>query len=144
RLVAGHSADAFRKIKDAALAHPMAEHVKAETRVAQIHQMGARIRQRDYPGRVLQQWRHALVDGVEEAADKAGLEILLEPEIEKDVERVASALLRYVRDVPVHQPGILRRGRGRDDDAVPVSLEYGSRLWLAQILPEPLAKGVVA
>ena len=76
----------------------MAEQVEAETGVAQIHQMGAGIRQRDDPGRVLQQWRDALIDGVEEPADEAGIEIFLEPEVEKDVERVASALAGDLRD----------------------------------------------
>ena len=105
--------------------------------------MGAGIRQRDDAGRVLQERRDAVVEGVEKPADEPGLQILLEAEVEEDVERVSPPFAGNIRDVPVHQLGILGQGRSGDDDAVPVSLEHGPRLGLAQILPEPVAEAGV-
>src|ERR1700730_12231863 len=102
--------------------------------------MGAGIRQRDDACRMLQERRHALVEGVEEPADAPSLQILFEAEIEEDVERILPSLASNLGDVPVHQPGILRQGRSRDDDAVPVSLEHSPWLGLAQILPEPVTE----
>jgi N-acyl-D-aspartate/D-glutamate deacylase len=52
--------------EQAALAHPMAEEVKPEPGVAQVHQMGAGIGERHDPGRMLQEFGHAFVDGVED------------------------------------------------------------------------------
>ena len=102
----------------------MPEQVKPEPGVAQIHQMRAGIGQRHDPGRVLQQFGHALVDGIEEAAEEGGLQILLEAEIEHHVERVAALLAGDVGDVAV---GVARRScacRHGDDDALPVALEH--------------------
>ena len=82
------------------------------------------------PALCLTQRLDALVDGIEEAADKAGVEVFLETEIEQHVERVAPALAGDVGDRAVGEPGILGLDRRGDDDAVPVSLEHRSRLRL--------------
>ena len=67
--------------------------------------MGAGIRQRDDACRMLQERRHALVEGVEEPADEPSLQILFEAEIEEDVERVLPPLASNVGDVPVRRMG---------------------------------------
>ena len=90
-LMAGQAAHALDDVEGAALAHPMAEEIEPEPGIAQIDQMRAGVGQRDDPGLVLDQRLDPVVDGVEEAADKAGVEVLLEPEIEERVERVAVA-----------------------------------------------------
>src|SRR5258708_5350128 len=65
--------------------------------------MRASIGKRDDPGLVLDQRLDPLVDGVEEAANQAGLEVLVEPE----VERVATSFTRDLGDGAVGEIGIL-------------------------------------
>ena len=122
----------------------MAEEIEPEPGVAQIDQMRAGVGQRDDPGLVLDQRLDPLVDGVEEAADQPGVEVLLEPEIEQYVERVAPRFARDVGDRAVGEPGILGFHRRGDDDPLPVALEHGARLRLAQIGAERVAEARVA
>ena len=60
----------------------MPEEIKPEAGIAQIDQMRARIGQRDDAGLVFDQRLDPVVDGIKEAANEAGVEVLLEPEIE--------------------------------------------------------------
>src|SRR6516164_2103053 len=49
--------------------------------------MRASIGQRNDPRLVLDQWLNPVVDGIEEAANQAGVEVLLEAEVEQHIER---------------------------------------------------------
>ena len=71
--------------------------MQPETRVAHIDEMRAGIGQRDHAASCFNSWLHALVADIEEAAEEAGLEILVEAEIEHDVERVAMLVPRRSR-----------------------------------------------
>ena len=144
RLVAGQPPYAFGQVEGAALAHPMAEEIKPEPGIAEIDEMRAGVGQRNDAGPVLHQRLDPFVDGVEEAADQPGVEIFLEAEIEQCVERVAPLLARDVGDRAVGEPGVLRLHRRRDDDALPVALEHGAGLRLAQVGPERVAEARVA
>jgi hypothetical protein len=126
-------AHAFRKVESAALAHPMAEAIEAKPGVAQIHQMRAGVRQRDHSGLVFDQRLHPVFDSIEEPADQPGIEVLLEPEIEQRVERIAPSLARDVGYRAIGEPGILALHRCRHDDTLPVALEHGTRLGVAQV-----------
>jgi len=97
-LMARQPAHALRKVESAEHAHPMAEEIEAEPGVAQIHQMRDGVRQRDDPGCVFDQRLDPVVDSIEKPADEAGIEVLLKPEIEQHVERVAPGLARDLGD----------------------------------------------
>jgi hypothetical protein len=80
--MAGQPTHAFRDVERSTLTHPMTKEIKPEAGIAQIDQMRARIGQRDDPGLVFDQRLDPVVDGIKEAANEAGVEVLLEPEIE--------------------------------------------------------------
>jgi len=84
------------------------------------------------------------VDRIQKTADKAGVEVLFQPQVEERVERVAIAAADDLGDRAVGEAGILRLGRRGDDDAIPVALEDRARLGIAQIVAELLAPGVIA
>ena len=102
--MAGQPPHTLGEIERTALAHPMAEEIEAEPGIAQIDQVSAGIGQRNDPGLVLDQRLDALIDGVEEAADKPGVEVFLKAEIEHRVERVAVAFANDVGDRAVGEP----------------------------------------
>src|SRR5215472_1828497 len=79
-LMAGQPPHSLRQIEHSALAHPMAEEVKPEPGIAQVHQVRAGVGQGHDPGRVSQQFGNTLVDGVEELTEKRRLQILLQAE----------------------------------------------------------------
>src|SRR5918912_1052248 len=141
--IACRATHAFRQVEGAALAHPVTEEIKPETRIAQIHEMRAGVGQRDHAGLVPDQWLDAFVDRVEKAADKAGIEVFLEAEIEHRVERVAISPANEVGNRAVGEPGVLRLYRGSDNDPVPIALEHGARLRVAQIGAERRAEALV-
>ena len=85
----------------------MAEEIEPEPGIAQIDQMRPGVGQRDDAGLVLDQRLDAVVDRVEEAADKPGVEVLLEAEIEQRVERVAVAAAHDLGDRAVGEAGVL-------------------------------------
>src|SRR5690242_19358768 len=87
-LMVGQPTHALRDVKRPALTHPMAKEIKPEAGIAQIDQMCTGIGQRDHSGLVLDQRLDPVVDGVEKAADEAGVEVLLEAEVEQDIKRV--------------------------------------------------------
>src|SRR5467141_1941375 len=81
-LMAGQPTHAFRDVERSTLTHPMTKEIKPEAGIAQIDQMRARIGQRDDTGLVFDQRLDPVVDGIKEAPNEAGVEVLLEPEIE--------------------------------------------------------------
>ena len=93
---------------------------------------------------MLQQFGHPLIDGVKEQPEEGGLQILLQPEVEHHVERVAALLAGDVGDIAIGQPGVLAQGRYGDDDALPVALKHRAGARLAQILAETLAEPGIA
>ena len=102
--MAGQAPDTLGEVEEAALPDPMAEQVETEAGVTQIHQMGARVRQCDDPGGMLEERRHALVDGVEEATEERRLQIFLDTEIEEDIEWVKPSRDREIRYIAINQP----------------------------------------
>src|SRR5438067_11183466 len=82
-LMAGQAARPFGEIERATLAHPIAEKVEPEPGVAQIDEVRAGIGQRDHPCLVLDQRLDPGVYRIEEASDKAGVEIFVEAEIKQ-------------------------------------------------------------
>src|SRR4029077_3429398 len=90
-------------VERSALTHPMTKEIKPEAGIAQIDQMRARIGQRDDSGLVFDQWLDPVVDGIKEAAYEAGVEVLLEPEIEstssgsRPASRALSAIVRAAK-----------------------------------------------
>src|SRR3954469_3314102 len=135
---------AFGQIEGAALAHPVTEEIKTETRIAQIHEMSTGVGQRDHASLVPDQWLDALVDCVEKAADKAGIEVFLKTEIEHRVEWVAISAAHEVGNRAVGEPSVLRLHRGSDDDPVPIALEYGSGFRVLQVGTKRVAEALVA
>jgi len=142
--MAGQSAHALRDVECAALAHPMTEEIKTKARIAQIDQMRAGIGQRDHSGLVLDQRLHPIVNSIEKPADQPGGEVLLEPEIEQHVERIAPSLARDVSYRAIGEPGILGFDRCRDDDTLSVALKDGTRLGVAQVGAECASEARVA
>src|SRR3954452_4959225 len=110
----------FRQVEGAALAHPVTEEIKPETRIAQIHEMRAGVGQRDHAGLVPDQWLDAFVGCIEKAAGKAGIEVFLKTEIEHRVEWVAISAANEVGNRAVGELGVLRLHWGSDDDPVPI------------------------
>src|SRR5690348_17232868 len=106
--------------------------------------MRASIGQRNDPRLVLDQWLDPVVDGVEEAANQARVEVLLEAEVEQHIEWVTPGFPRDVGDAAISEPGILELHRRSDGDALPVALEYGARLGVAQVGAERVAEARVA
>ena len=64
---------------------------------------------------------------------RPGVEVLLEAEIEQHVERVAPGAARDLGDRAVGEAGVLGLDRRGDDDPLPVALEHGPGLRIAQI-----------
>src|SRR5277367_5167079 len=93
---------------------------------------------------MLDQRLDAVVDGVEEPADKAGIQILVETKIKERVERITIAALDDLGDRTVGEPGILRLRRRGDDDPVPIALEDRARPRVAQVVAELIAEALVA
>src|SRR6185369_9066871 len=91
------------------------------------------IGQRDDPGFVLDQRLNAVIDGVEEAADQPGVEVLFEAEIEQYVQRIMPGAVRNVGNRAVCEAGVLLLDRRRDYHALPVALEHGPRSGVTQI-----------
>src|SRR6516165_1611563 len=102
--------------------------------------MRASIGQRNDPRLVLDQWLNPVVDRIEEAANQAGVEVLLEAEVEQHIERVTPRFPRDIGDGAISEPGILGLHRRGDGDALPVALEYGTRLGVAQVGTECVAE----
>src|SRR3954468_91752 len=135
---------AFGKVKGAARGDPVTEEIKTETRIAQIHEMSTGVGQRDHASLVPDQWLDALVDCVEKAADKAGIEVFLKTEIEHRVEWVAISAANEVGNRAVGEPCVLRLHWGSDDDPVPIALEYGSRFRVVQVGTKRVTEALVA
>src|SRR4029077_5340922 len=87
---------------------------------------------------------YPVVDSIEEATDQAGIEVLLEAQIEQHAKRIAPGLARDAGDRAVGEAGILWLHWRRHHDSLPVALEHSARLRVAQIGAEPLAKARVA
>src|SRR3954447_18028262 len=96
--MAGQPPHALNDVERTALTHPMAEEIEAEPGIAKIDQVSAGIGQRNHPSLVLDQRLDTLIHGVEEAADKPGVEVFLEAEIEHHIERIAVAVANDVAD----------------------------------------------
>ena len=85
-----------------------------------------------------------VVDGVEEAANQTRVEVLIEPEIEQHIERVATSFTRNLGDGAVGEPGIHCLHRRGDDHALPVALEHRARFGVAQVGAERVSEARVA
>ena len=94
RRIRGQPAHAFFEREGLSLAHPVAEKVQPEARVAEENQVRAGVRQRDHAGLVPEQRRDARVVVLVELGDEARLEPLGERAVEKEIERVGTRARR--------------------------------------------------
>src|SRR5688572_9327783 len=81
----------------------MTEEMQAEACVAEEGQVRAGVGEGDRGMRMAQQLLHLVLVGVEQAAVEHRVELTVEAEVEKDVERIPAALLRQLGDAPTDE-----------------------------------------
>src|ERR1700730_2870112 len=106
--------------------------------------MRAGIRQSDDAGLVLDQRLHAVIDRIEEAADKAGIKIFIEADLKHRIERLLLPLAGDLGNCAVGQPGMFRLDWRGDDDPLPVTLEHRARPRGPQIGAKTVAEASIA
>src|ERR1700730_2522047 len=117
---ARHRAHRLLERQVAPVAYPVPEEMETEARVAEEGEMRARVRERHRRAGMPEELGDLLLVGVEEPAVEHGLEVIGQPQVEEDVERLALLLAGQLADGPALEIPMLGFLGFRDGQVVPV------------------------